>query len=87
MDKLKPIKQIEYSNYYSVFDGNGKKICDCSSITDAIMMCSFDTNRSYRQIKILFDQVVNIFSEKLEDDKQLKPQNILPDREAIPFTV
>lgn len=87
MEKIKKINAVEYGNYYSVFNKNGIKICDCSSINDAILMCSFDSSRTYKQVKILSDQVVNIFSERMEDDKQLKPQNILPDREAVPFVV
>jgi hypothetical protein len=86
MNQLEKISRIEYSNY-SVFDKNGKKICDCSSLIDALMMCSFDSTRTYRQVKVLSDQVVNIFSERMDDDKQLKSQNILPDREAIPVIV
>jgi hypothetical protein len=51
------------------------------------MMCSFDNARTYRQIKIMMDQVVSIQFERLEDDRQLRSQNTLPDRQAVPFTV
>jgi len=87
MNQLQKIDQIEYTGHYSVFDKNGRKICDCSSIQDAMMMCSFDNTRTYRQIKIMMDQVVSIPFERLEDDRQLRPQNTLPDRQAVPFTV
>lgn len=84
---MKKFQQIEYSNYYSVFDKNGRKICDVATINDAIMMTSFDNQRTYRKIKILLDQVVNISSQRMEDDKQLNPQNILPDRQQEPFVI
>jgi len=87
MNELQKIKQIEYTDYYSVFDKNGNKICDVASIQDVMMMVSLGEGRTYRQIKILFDRVVNIPSTKIPDDKQLKSQNILPEREAVPFVV
>lgn len=87
MNQLQKLNQIEYTDYYSVFDKTGKKICDCSSIQDVMMMCSLDYTRTYRQVKIMMDQVVSIPFERLEDDKQLKPQNTLPDRQAVPFIV
>jgi hypothetical protein len=72
---------------YSVFDESGNKICDTPSVRDALMMASFKEGRTYKKNKILSDQVVNISSSKMEDDKQLNPQNILPDRTAEPFIV
>lgn len=72
---------------YSVFDQNGNKICDTADVRDAVMMTSFAPGRTYRKNKALMDQVVNISSSKMEDDKQLNPQNILPDRTAEPFIV
>ena len=72
---------------YSVFDENGNKICDTPSVRDALMMTSFKEGRIYKKNKALMDQVVNVESFKLEDDKQLNAQNILPDRTAEPFVV
>ena len=73
--------------YYSVFNKNGMKICDTATLSDALLMCSFDTTRTYRKIKIITDQIVDISSVRLDDDKQLKSQNILPDRQAIPVVI
>jgi hypothetical protein len=87
MNQLKKINQTVDLDYYSVFDKNGNKICDTSGLEDTIMMCSFDTTRTYRRNKILLDQIVNISWENLDDDKQLSPQNILPDRQQEPFIV
>ncbi len=86
MNSLQKLQQIEYTDHYSVFDKHGKKICDAASIQDAIMMCSFDSTRHYKQIKIILDQVVNVPSLRMEDDKQLKGQKILPERQEVPFT-
>jgi hypothetical protein len=66
---------------------NGKKICDTATVQDAMVMVSFVEGRTYRQVKILLDQVVNIPSTRMEDDNQLKSQNILPERMAEPVIV
>jgi hypothetical protein len=87
MKQLQKIKQIEYTDHYSVFDKTGKKICDVASIQDVMMMVSLGQGRTYKQVKILSDQVINVPSTKMPDDKQLKAQNILPERQAVPFTV
>lgn len=87
MSQIQKLQQIEYTDHYSVFSKTGNKICDTATLEDAILMCSFDKTRTYRQIKILMDQIVNVPSTKMEDDKQLKSQNILPDRQAIPVVV
>lgn len=87
MNQTKKLQQIEYTDHYSVFGKNGNKICDCANIQDTLMMVSMGEGRTYKQIKILLDQVVNIDSHRMEDDKQLNPQNILPDRQQEPVVV
>lgn len=87
MNQLQKLQQTEYTDYYSIFDKNGVKILDCGSIKDAWLMCSMDSTRTYKKIKILMDEVVNISSMRMEDDKQLEPQNILPERQQEPFVV
>jgi len=74
-------------NYYSVFDKNGKKISDCSSIKDAIMLVEFDSTRTYRQVKYLYPETVNVPYIRLDDDFQLPAQKILPQSELEPFIV
>ena len=73
--------------YYSVFDKNGKKIVDCASIQDAIMMVEFDSTRTYRQVKSLNPETVNVPHIRLDDDFQLPAQQILPQSELEPFIV
>jgi hypothetical protein len=85
MNQIQKLQQIEYADHYSVFGKTGNKICDIATLEDAIMMFSFDSTRTYRQIKIMMDQVVNIPSLRMEDDKQLSAQNILPERQQEPF--
>ena len=74
-------------NYYSVFDKNGKKIADCASIRDAIMLVEFDSTRTYRQVKYLNPETVNVPHVRLDDDFQLPAQQILPQSELEPFIV
>lgn len=87
MNQLQKLQQTEYTDHYSVFDRNGKKICDCANIQDTLMMVSMGEQRTYKQVKILMDEVVNIASMRMEDDKQLEPQNILPERQQEPVIV
>jgi len=74
-------------NYYSVFDRDGKKIVDCNSIQDAIMLVELGENRTYRQIKNINPETVNVSCIKLADDLQLSEQKILPQSELEPFIV
>lgn len=87
MSKIQKLNQIKYIDHYSIFDKNGIKILDCGSVEDAIMMCTLDKTRTYKQVKILLDQIVNVHSTRMDDDKQLKEQNILPERQQEPFVV
>ena len=74
-------------NYYSVFDKNGKKIADCGHIRDAIMLIEMDSTRTYRQVKHLNPETVNVPHVRLDDDFQLPAQQILPQSELEPFIV
>lgn len=74
-------------NYYSVFDRNGKKIADCASIQDATMLVEFDLTRTYRQVKYINPETVNVPHIRLEDDYQLPAQQILTQSELEPFIV
>lgn len=87
MNQIQKLEQIEYFDHYSVFDKFGNKICDTATLTDALVMCSFDETRTYRQVKIIMDQVVNVPYIKMDGPRQLKSQNILSDRQAIPVVV
>jgi hypothetical protein len=70
-----------------VFDKHGRKIADCSSIQDAAMLVQFDTTRTYRQVKYINPETVNVPHVRLADDLQLAAQQILPQSELEPFIV
>jgi hypothetical protein len=70
-----------------VFDKNGNKIADCGHIRDAIMLVEFDSTRTYRQVKHLNPETINVPHVRLEDDLQLPAQQILPPTELEPFIV
>ena len=73
--------------YYSVFDRDGKKIVDCNNIKDAIMMVELGENRTYRQMKHINPQTVNVPYIKLPDDLRLSEQKILNQCDLEPFIV
>lgn len=74
-------------NYYSVFDKYGKKIADCASIRDAIMLVEFDSTRTYRQIKYINPETINVPHVRMADDLQLPAQQILPQSELEIFNI
>ena len=74
-------------NYYSVFDRDGKKVADCGNIRDAISLVEMDSTRSYRQVKYVNPQTVDVPHIRLEDDLQLPAQQILPQSELEPVIV
>ena len=78
---------MSFYNPYIIYDvRSGQEICQCSSIQDAMLMVSFQPNyRKYKQRKLILDQIVDITSEKLPDDRQLSPQRILNESTAVPF--
>lgn len=86
INQIQKLRQTEYSDYYSVFDKNGNKICDTGVVQDALLMCALDVTRHYKKVKIILDQIVSVPSIRMDDDKQLKEQKILQESTSIPFT-
>jgi hypothetical protein len=74
-------------NCYSVFDKYGKKIADCGSVLDAIALIEIDSTRTYRQVKYVNPQTVDVPHIRMADDLQLPAQQILPQSELEPFIV
>jgi hypothetical protein len=74
-------------NCYSVFDKYGKKLADCGNIHDAVALVEMDPNRTYRQIKYVNPQTVDVPHIRVADDLQLPAQQILPQSELEPFIV
>ena len=78
----------EYLNPWIIFDRrDGRQICQTPSLSDALMMLSFDPDhRDMRRRKLVLDQVVDISSQELEPDPTLCEQLTLPDRQQQPFS-
>ena len=74
-------------NCYSVFDKYGKKLADCGNIHDAVALVEMDPTRTYRQIKYVNPQTVDVPHIRVADDFQLPAQQILPQSELEPFIV
>jgi hypothetical protein len=72
MNQIQKLETTEYTDYYSVYDKNGRKLCDSPSIQDTLMMVTLGEGRTYKKIKILLDQIVNISSMRMADPKQLQ---------------
>ena len=72
---------------YLVFDiRTGQQVCESGSLADATMMVGFDPHyREIRQRKLILDQVVDVSSTRMPDDKRLKEQVILPESQAVAF--
>jgi hypothetical protein len=51
------------------------------------MLVEFDSTRTYRQVKHLNPETVNVPHVRLDDDFQLPAQQILPQSELEPFIV
>ena len=74
---------------YLIFNKRtGTQICETPNFADARMMLHFDPlNREVRQRRLLCDQVVDISSIRLPDDKRLKGQLILePVTNTLPYS-
>ena len=74
------------NNYIVIDIRDGRQICECGSFTDAVLMLSFDpAYRDIRQRKLILDQIVDVTSIQMPDDKRLKEQIILPESHAVAF--
>jgi hypothetical protein len=72
--------------YLIVDKRDGRQVCECGSIDDALMMVGFDPHyREIRQRKLILDQIVDVSSTQMPDDKRLKEQVILPESQAVAF--
>lgn len=74
------------TSYLIIDTRSGRQICECASPDDATMMVGFDPDhREIRQRKLILDQIVDVASTQMPDDKRLKEQVILPQSEAVAF--
>ena len=61
--------------YWTVYTPDGRKYADCGWERDAARLCQMAPGRTYRKIKYLHDQVIDVTS---TTDKQLPGQQGLP---------
>jgi hypothetical protein len=77
-----------YGVYYIVLNEDGSSRCHCGEERDAQMIVQLNPGCYYR-IGHYPDppKVVNVSSQEIEPDKQLNPQNILPERQQEPLNL
>ena len=70
---------------YEVFREDGSKLCQCGTLEDAEMLVGFDTSRYQASGTPTPPQTINVTFTEGEREKQLNPQNILPDKQQEPL--
>ena len=83
--KLRKYATIERDGYFQISDKNGNPVCQTSSIGDAKMMLSLGEGRTLRKVSIIEPETVDVSYIAEEPDKQLEPQNILPESQQEPL--
>ena len=83
--KLRKYASIERDGYFQIYDKDGNPICQCSSIGDAKLMLSLGEGRTLRKVSVLQPETVDVSYITEEPDKQLEPQNILPESQQEPL--
>ena len=83
--KLRKYASIERDGYFQIYDKDGNPICQCSSIGDAKMMLSLGEGRTLRKVSVLQPETVDVSYIEGEKDKQLEPQNVLPESQQEPL--
>ena len=83
--KLRKYASIERDGYFQICDKDGKPICQTASISDAKLMLSLGEGRTLRKVSVLQPETVDVSYITEEPDKQLEPQNILPESQQEPL--
>lgn len=83
--KLRKYASIERDGYFQIYDKDGNPICQTPSIADAKMMLSYGEGRTLKKVSILQPETVDVSYITEEPDKQLEPQNILPESQQEPL--
>ena len=83
--KLKKYASIERDGYFQICDRDGNPICQTSSIGDAKMMLSLGEGRTLRKVSVIQPETVDVSYIAEEPEKQLEPQNILPESQQEPL--
>ena len=73
---------------YNVFNEDGTKVCQTGNLKDAELMVSFVPHRYYLPVELPPPPpVVNVSYTEGEREKQLNPQNVLPESEQEPLNM
>lgn len=84
---------------YAVYNSQSVQVCQCGSLEDAIMMVKFEEGRTFRKLRFLKDQVIDVTATvdgqlpgqlglpKGTDQVSGSQQEVLPQNESVPFTV
>ena len=83
--KLRKYASIERDGYFQIYDKDGNPICQTPSIADAKMMLSLGEGRTLRKVSVIEPETVDVSYIEEEPDKQLEPQNILPESQQEPL--
>ena len=83
--KLRKYASIERDGYFQIYDKDGNPICQTPSIADAKMMLSYGEGRTLKKVSVLQPETVDVSYITEEPDKQLEPQNILPESQQEPL--
>ena len=83
--EIKKYASIERDGYFQIYDKDGNPVCQTPSIADAKLMLSFGEGRTLKKVSILEPETVDVSYIAEEPDKQLEPQNILPESQQEPL--
>ena len=83
--EIKKYASIERDGYFQIYDKDGNSVCQTPSITDAKLMLSFGEGRTLKKVSVLQPETVDVSYITEEPDKQLEPQNILPESQQEPL--
>ena len=83
--KIEKYASIEKTGYFQIFERDGKPVCQTPSIGDAKMMLSYGEGRTLKKVSVLQPETVDVSYITEEPDKQLEPQNILPESQQEPL--
>ena len=83
--EIKKYASIERDGYFQIYDKDGNPVCQTPSIADTKLMLSFGEGRTLKKVSILEPETVDVSYIAEEPDKQLEPQNILPESQQEPL--
>lgn len=82
------LSRVDNRRYFEVLNDDGDRYCQCGTEEDAKMICSLHSGFTY-QVHLLppTPKTVNVTFTVGQKDKELPPQNILPDRQQEPLNL